>query len=87
MLVERAIAATRRFSTCAISSPTASSNTSPTASQQLLSTLIPPHLITHCLIQYTTLVCLHINADNNALTQALHTLMLLNFGIAKADMQ
>lgn len=53
------------------------------SSLRLISTLIPLHPITHCLIQYTTLVCLHISADNNALTQALHTLMSLNFGIAK----
>ena len=54
-----------------------------TSSLRLFSTLILPYPITHCLIQYTTLVCLHINADNNALTQALHTLTSLNFGIAK----
>ena len=50
---------------------------------RLFFTLIPPNPILHCLIQYTTLTYLHPQADNNALTQALHTLVTLNIGIAK----
>ena len=53
------------------------------SSLRLFSTLIPPYPIIHCLTQYTTLMCLHPQADNNALTQALHTLIMLNIGIAK----
>ena len=48
-----------------------------------LSALTPPYPIIHCLTQYTTLMCLHLHADNTALTQALHTLIMLNIGIAK----
>ena len=50
---------------------------------RLLSTLIPPNPIIHCLTQYTTLMCLHPQTDNNSLTQALHTLIMLNIGIVK----